>query len=106
MSIILSTVGDLLGRNRSRFVWIGGTIGGGYALYKYANWKWSEFQSKRELEQAAKAKWVVSFFSPIEESLLNEMCAALNVVSNRISKTALSWSVLFSLPWASTYSRS
>lgn len=59
MSQVASAVGGFLGRNRRKFYWLGGTVGSGYLLFKYAQWKWTEFQQKRELEQTAKSKYVL-----------------------------------------------
>ncbi|KAJ3043653.1 peroxin [Rhizophlyctis rosea] len=55
MSWLFSSIGDRVRRNRNRLLWLGGTISGGCALFKFAEWKWTEFQQKRELEQGAKA---------------------------------------------------
>ncbi|KAI8919403.1 Peroxin-3 [Powellomyces hirtus] len=55
MSAIIDSVGGFLGRNRRKFYWLGGSVGGGYLLLKYAQWKWTEYNTKRELEQTAKS---------------------------------------------------
>ncbi|KND01018.1 uncharacterized protein SPPG_09176 [Spizellomyces punctatus DAOM BR117] len=55
MSVVFDAVGGFLNRNRRKFYWLGGTVGSGYLLFKYAQWKWTEFQQRREIEQTAKS---------------------------------------------------
>ncbi|KAJ3167135.1 peroxin [Geranomyces variabilis] len=55
MSAIASSIHGFLGRNRRKFYWLGGTAGTGYVLFKYAQWKWTEYNTKRDLEQTAKS---------------------------------------------------
>ncbi|KAJ3174623.1 peroxin [Geranomyces variabilis] len=55
MSAIVSSIQGFLARNRRKFYWLGGTAGSGYVLLKYAQWKWTEYNTKRDLEQTAKS---------------------------------------------------
>ncbi|KAI9105639.1 Peroxin-3 [Phlyctochytrium arcticum] len=55
MAAVTDAIGGFLSRNRRKFYWVGGTVGSGYMLVKYAQWKWREFQQRREVEQTAKA---------------------------------------------------
>ncbi|KAJ3160150.1 peroxin [Geranomyces michiganensis] len=55
MSAVLGSVQGFFGRNRRKFYWLGGTAGTAYLLFKYAQWKWTEYNTKRDLEQTAKS---------------------------------------------------
>jgi peroxin-3 len=46
---------DFLHRHRTKFAWIGGTIGAGYALTKYIKYKWNEIVTLRALEMGARS---------------------------------------------------
>ncbi|KAJ3285286.1 peroxin [Borealophlyctis nickersoniae] len=89
MSWVVGSVGDFLKRNRNKFIWLGGTVGGGYGLFKYAQWKWGEFRARTELEQSAKANVKRRFeqnqqdctfaVASLLPTLGEELFAALNV---------------------------
>ncbi|KAJ3022359.1 peroxin [Thoreauomyces humboldtii] len=55
MSGVGTALQGFASRNRRKFYWLGGTVGSGYMLLKYAQWKWAEYQQKRDLEQTAKS---------------------------------------------------
>ncbi|KAJ3187669.1 peroxin [Gaertneriomyces sp. JEL0708] len=55
MSSLVDPILGFFGRNRRKFYYLGGTVGTGYVLLKYAQFKWREFQQRREIEQTAKA---------------------------------------------------
>jgi hypothetical protein len=47
-------------RHSNKFLWLAGTFGTGYSLYKYAQHKWIEFEEKQRDDQLARAKYAIS----------------------------------------------